>query len=127
VPGTDPVKYRTTYDAEFAQQMQPLFDRLALAAGGTAFAVALDLNGYAPAHTTRCSQPPTQDAVHDLAASRDRRIFDDPVSLHAAQNTRPFLLQSYTRDTGEHLVSLALPIRVRGRHWARCAASSRRS
>ena len=117
VPGTDPVKYRTTYDAEFAQQMQPLFDRLALAAGGTAFAVALDLNGYAPAHTTRCSQPPTQDAVHDLAASRDRRIFDDPVSLRAAQNTRPFLLQTYTRDTGEHLVSLALPIRVRGRHW----------
>ena len=117
IPGTDPVKYRTGYDGAFEQEVRPLLDRMGATAGGTAYAVALDLNGYAPTHVSACCQPPTGDRAHDLAASRDRRIFDDPVSRRAAQNTQPFLLQSYKRDTGEFLASLSLPIHVRGRHW----------
>ena len=117
IPGTDPARYRTGYDAAFEQEVRPLLDRLCASAGEVAYAVALDANGYAPTHTTRCSDVPTGDPAHDLAHCRDRRIFDDPASRRAVQNVQPFLLQSYKRDTGEFLASLSLPIHVRGRHW----------
>ena len=117
IPGTEPARYRTGYDAAVEAELRPLLDRLGTAAGGTAYAVVLDVNGYAPTHMTRCCDAPSGDPAHDLAQCRDRRIFDDPVSRRAAQNVQPFLLQSYKRDTGEFLASLSLPIHVRGRHW----------
>jgi methyl-accepting chemotaxis protein len=124
IPGADPARYRTGYDATFEQEVRPLLDRLCATAGGGASAVALDVNGYAPTHTTRCCDTPTGDPAHDLAFCRDRRIFDDPTSRRASQNIQPFLLQSYKRDTGEFLASLSLPIHVRGRHWgALCYAA----
>ena len=49
--------------------------------------------------------------------SRDKRIFDDPTGKRSAQNTNPFLLQTYARDTGEVLSDLSLPIFINERHW----------
>lgn len=45
------------------------------------------------------------------------RRFDDPIGLRSARNTKPFLVQTYSRDTGEVLSEISLPVMVDGRHW----------
>ena len=40
-----------------------------------------------------------------------------PTGLASGRNQRPFLLQTYRRDTGEILNDLSMPIRLQGRHW----------
>jgi methyl-accepting chemotaxis protein len=117
VANTAPQKYRTTYDAQCERRLQPLYDQLVADIAGGVFAVAVDVNAYAPTHNSKYSQPPTGDAQRDRVHSRDKRIFDDPTGLRAAKNSRPMLLQTYRRDTGELLGDLSMPIHVRGRHW----------
>jgi methyl-accepting chemotaxis protein len=76
-----------------------------------------DVNGYAPTHMSKASQPLTGNAQTDLANSRDKRLFNDPAGLKSARNTRPFLLHTYCRDTGEVMSEIALPVYVNGKHW----------
>ncbi|MDE1941527.1 MAG: methyl-accepting chemotaxis protein [Betaproteobacteria bacterium] len=117
IPGTAPQKYKTAYDDEFAQQMQPLCDRLVESVRGGIFALCVDENGYGPTHNAKYSRPPTGNPEIDVLASRDKRIFDDSTGLRAARNNQPFLLQTYMRDTGELLNDLSMPLHVQGRHW----------
>jgi len=49
--------------------------------------------------------------------NRTKRIFDDRTGIRAAQNTSPFLLQTYMRDTGEIMNDMSTPIIIDGRHW----------
>jgi methyl-accepting chemotaxis protein len=77
----------------------------------------MDSNGYAPAHNSKFSHPPTGDYEKDLAGTRHKRIFDDMVGLKLARNRAPSLFQTYLRDTGEILGDLSMPVLVRGRHW----------
>ncbi len=117
VAGSTPPKFHTTYDSAFEQEMRPLFDRMTAAFDGAGYTVAVDLNGYAPTHISRCSEPPSGDPERDLVWSRDKRIYDDHVCRRAATSQEPFLLQTYRRDTGEMMTDLSLPIVVDGRHW----------
>jgi len=117
IPGTDPQKFRTAYDAQCESLLQPLYDRWVEQTDGGAFALAVDVNAYAPTHNSRFSQRPTGRREVDLAASRDKRIFDDPTGARAGRNAMPLLLQTYRRDTGEILNDLSMPIMVAGRHW----------
>lgn len=117
VPGTDPQKYRTLYDAHCESSLRPLYDQLLEATPGGRFALCVDSNGFAPTHNSRYSRPLSGERQADLQQSRDKRIFADPTGLRAAGNQNPFLLQTYMRDTGEILSDLAMPILVNGRHW----------
>ncbi|OHX14241.1 methyl-accepting chemotaxis protein [Chromobacterium sphagni] len=117
IAGTTPAKYRTVYDGKLEKMLQPLLDRLVGLIPGGKFCVAVDGNGYAPTHNSWYSRPLSGDASKDLAESRDKRIFNDPAGLRAARNHQPFLLQTYSRDTGEVLSEVVLPLEVRGRHW----------
>ncbi|MGB1092044.1 MAG: methyl-accepting chemotaxis protein, partial [Oceanobacter sp.] len=78
---------------------------------------AVDINGYFPTHNKRFSHPVTGNYEKDLAQSRTKRIFNDRTGLRCGQNSRPFLLQTYKRDTGEVMHDVSVPILVRGRHW----------
>ncbi|WP_028454830.1 methyl-accepting chemotaxis protein [Chitinilyticum litopenaei] len=117
VPGTDPVKYQTGYCDAFVRELQPLYDELAKATAGGKFSLAVDVNGYGATHNSWYSKPPTGDRSIDLINSRDRRLFNDPAGLRAAQNTARFLLQTYARDTGEIMTEIDMPVHVNGRHW----------
>ena len=52
---------------------------------------------------------------------RNRRLFSDRAVTKVADNTKPFLLQTYRRDMGGGnfvlMKDLSSPIYVRGRHW----------
>jgi len=117
IPGTVPPKYHTRYDRQVESTLQRIFDQCAADVPGCRFCVMTDTNGYAPTHMSSASQPLSGDAERDLAFSRDKRIFNDVVGLRAARNTQPFLLHTYSRDTGEVLSEVALPVYVGGQHW----------
>lgn len=117
IPDSNPPRFHTGYDTQLEGDLQALYDALLQRLDGCLYALAVDTNGYAPAHNRRFSEPPTGDYEHDLAKSRHKRVFDDPVGIKLARNTKPFLFQSYLRDTGEVVNDLSMPIVIDGRHW----------
>lgn len=117
IPGITPAKYKTCYDDAFADAIQGLTDSLMNSLKSCSFVLCVDSNGYAPTHNSIYARGVTGDPQTDLVNSRDKRIFGDKDGLKSAKNTKPVLLHSYLRDTGEVLAEFALPIRVDKKHW----------
>jgi methyl-accepting chemotaxis protein len=117
IPGSNPPRYTTGYDAQVEADLQALYDEAMGRLEGCAYALAVDTKGYAPAHNKIFSEPPNGHYEHDLARTRHKRLFDDPVGRKLAANTKPTLFQCYLRDTGEVINDLSMPIHVNGRHW----------
>jgi len=117
VPGSAPPKFRLEYTEAFHRALQPLLDEIAQAIPQCVATCLVDLQGYAPTHQSRFAQPQTGNLTVDIAHCRHQRRFDDPIGLRSARNTKPFLLQTYSRDTGEVLSEISLPVKVNGRHW----------
>ena len=116
IPGTDPPKYHTRYDRYLDTALQAILDEY-LRDDQVVFAVLEDRNGYIPTHNTRYSQPLTGDREKDLLYSRTKRIFNDAVGMAAAKNRQELLKQVYTRDTGEVMWDISVPVSVNGKHW----------
>lgn len=117
ITGSKPAKYHTAYDLSLAKVSQPYFDQLVKETPGGKFALLVDTNGYGPTHNSWYSQPPTGRPEHDLVHSRDKRLFNDPAGLKAARNLNRFLLHTYSRDTGEIMTEMDVPIYVNQKHW----------
>ena len=145
--GFSPAKFHTAYDAAVDRQMMERMDAILQAEPGLTFALPFDLNAYAPAHNTGFSQAITGDPARDLVGNRTKRFFLDSdaltrasrmelaVDLPAEVLTRaqfraagarlarptddrhPFLLQTYARDTGAVLTTLAVPLYVKGERY----------
>jgi methyl-accepting chemotaxis protein len=117
IPKTNPQKYRTQYDQYFDEAMRPVIDGYQKKNSRIFFAIAVDRNGYLPTHNTKYAQPITGDTDYDAKWNRTKRIFNDTTGLAAASNKKPYLLQKYTRDTGEVMSDLSVPIYINGQHW----------
>ncbi len=145
--GFSPPKYHTAYDALVDWAMMERMDAVLAAEPGLTFALPFDLNVYAPAHNSVVSEDITGDAATDLAGNRTKRFFlDSPALTRAsrmelgvklptevltrqqiaargavltepAHDTRPFLLQTYARDTGAVLTTLSVPLYVKGQRY----------
>lgn len=116
IPGFDPPKYHTRYDAYLDKAILLLQDEL-LKFANIQYAVAQDVNGYLPTHNTRYNQPITGDPAKDLVGNRTKRIFSDDVGLKVGKNETPGLVQVYHRDTGQRIWDISSPIYVKGKHW----------
>jgi methyl-accepting chemotaxis protein len=117
IPNTEPQKFHTQYDRMTDGIIRPVIDKYLALDERFIFVVAVDRNGYLPTHNARYSQPLTGDGDHDTRWNRTKRIFNDRTGLAAAHNTKPILLQRYSRDTGEEIADLSVPIIIKGRHW----------
>ena len=117
IPGTNPKKYRTEYDAFTDRAVRPLLEEFLSHHGVASYAIAVNVEGYCPTHNLRYSQEPTGNYQVDLVKSRSKRIFNDRVGLCSASHDRKVLLQTYRRDTGEILHDLSVPLFVNGRRW----------
>ncbi|MFT6913748.1 MAG: methyl-accepting chemotaxis protein [Motiliproteus sp.] len=118
IPNTHPEKYQVSYGQQFERALQPLFDRFVKQRPEFIYAVAVDKNGYLPAHHSHLSKPLTGNYQTDILHSRHQKIYNsNRAEQRRAANTEPFLLQTYIRDTGEILNDLSLPIYVNGKHW----------
>jgi len=118
IPNTSPQKFDTGFTKAFIDKMQPFFDDDKPTISGCIYCLAVDRNGYLPAHHKFVSQPMTGDPQVDLLNSRHQRIyFNNETEKRRATHTQPLLLQTYMRDTGEILNDLSMPIYLNGRHW----------
>ncbi|MDO6564579.1 methyl-accepting chemotaxis protein [Amphritea sp. 1_MG-2023] len=116
--GRLPEKFDVSYADVFEQRMQPIFDGYLVAKPDLIYALPICLDGYAPAHHRKVSEPLTGDYEVDNVNSRHRRFFTGSrAEVRRTSNTAPFLLQTFVRDTGEVLNDLTFPIYVDGRHW----------
>ena len=110
IPNTNPQRYHTSYDAYTDKNLTRVQDSY-LMDDMIIYAVALDVNGYAPTHNS------ISKIGYGDNANRSKRIFDDPVGLAAVRNEETYLLQEYKRDTGEVIWDISAPIYVNGSHW----------
>ena len=117
IPKTNPLKHATRFD-QFTDRVLPeVQEKILLDLPQLIYAGAVDNQGYFPTHNKKFSQPLTGDYQTDLVNNRTKRIFSDRTGLRCGSNTKPFLLQTYKRDTGEVMHDLSAPIYVCGRHW----------
>ncbi len=117
IPKTNPQKHTTRFDSFTDRVLPPLQEAMLVAMPQLAYAGAVDNNGYFPSHNKKYSQPLTGNYDVDLVNNRTKRIFNDRTGLRCGASTKPFLLQTYKRDTGEVMHDLSVPIYVAGRHW----------
>jgi len=117
IPGSNPKRYTTAYDSQCDAELTRIYDDLLRNVPGVTYSLAVDTNGYAPAHNGVFSNAPSGDPAVDLVKCRHKRIFNDPVGLKLAKNQKSSLFQTYVRDTGEILNDLSMPVVINGRHW----------
>ncbi len=117
IPGTDPQKFHTQYDELTDGVLRPILDKYLNSDSRFIFVVAVDRNGYLPTHNSKYSKPMTDDNDYNTKWNRTKRIFNDRTGLAAARNKDAYLLQRYSRDTGEIMTDLSVPIFIKNRHW----------
>lgn len=121
IPNTEPQKYTTSFTDSFVEKMIPFFDGHRSRITNSIYVLAIDKNGYLPAHHKEFSQPFSGDPEKDLVYSRHQRIFlNNESEKRRCTHTKKMLMQTYMRDTGEILNDLSLPIYIDGRHWGAC-------
>jgi methyl-accepting chemotaxis protein len=121
ISGTDPKQYLTDYTAFTDRVLPQIQDPIQKSDPRIVFCVAWARGGYLPTHNPNYRHPQGRDPVWNNANCRNRRLFSDRAVKKVADNTRPFLLQTYRRDMGGGtfvlMKDLSSPILVRGRHW----------
>jgi methyl-accepting chemotaxis protein len=117
IPNTNPQKFTTKYDSFTDKTLPSIQEPILDIDSKIVLAGAVDKNGYFPTHNQRYSKALTGKYELDLANNRTKRIFDDRTGSRCGANTKPFLLQTYIRDTGEVMHDISAPIYVNGKHW----------
>ncbi len=117
IPKTSPSKYHTRFDGYTDQVLPAIQEALLPRHEGLVFAIACTPQGYVPTHNNVFSQALTGDTQVDAVQNRTKRKFDDRTGIRCGSHQQAVLLQTYTRDTGELMHDLSVPIMVRGRHW----------
>ncbi|WP_371916635.1 methyl-accepting chemotaxis protein [Pseudomonas sp. ATCC PTA-122608] len=117
IPNTRPSKYHTRFDGYTDQVLPAIQEALLPRHEGLVFAIACTPQGYVPTHNKVFSQTLTGDAQVDAVQNRTKRKFEDRTGIRCGSHQQAVLLQTYTRDTGELMHDLSVPITVNGRHW----------
>ncbi len=117
IPNTNPQKFRTQYDKLTDEVFRIILDKYLEMDKRLLFVVAVDRNGYLPTHNSKYTRPLTIDEDFNTKNNRTKRLFNDRTGLAAARNTAPHLIQKYSRDTGEMMADLSVPITIKGKHW----------
>ena len=116
-PGTNPTRYTTRFDRYADEVLPGIQEPLLERSDAVVYAIATTPDGYVPTHNRAFSQPPIGDPEIDKVKSRSKRLFNDRTGARCGSHERKVLLQTYSRDTGELMHDLSVPIMVNGRHW----------
>jgi methyl-accepting chemotaxis protein len=144
-PSFDPAKYGTSYDAAIDEELCQVLDRHADSNPILTAICVLDNNAFHIGYSRAGRAAITGSREIDRASNRIKRIFDDRTSLRCARvgldgadspssvliptmlesrenrrtakTRRPYLLQSYARDTGEVFNDLSVALYVQDRHY----------
>lgn len=116
IAGMQPPRFTTRFD-HYTDTVLPQLQEPLLQQDGLVYAIACTQQGYVPTHNNAFNQPLTGDIAHDTAHNRSKRMFDDRTGARCGSHQQRVLLQTYTRDTGELMHDLSVPIFVAGQHW----------
>lgn len=116
-PGTNPARYSTRFDRYADEVLPTIQEPLLERDDALVYVIATTPDGYVPTHNRAFSQPPIGDPEVDKVKSRSKRLFNDRTGGRCGSHQRKVLLQTYSRDTGELMHDLSVPIMVSGRHW----------
>ncbi|WP_425504235.1 methyl-accepting chemotaxis protein [Pseudomonas reactans] len=117
IANTSPSKYHTRFDGYTDQVLPAIQEALLPRHEGLVFAIACTPQGYVPTHNKAFSHALTGDVQVDAVQNRTKRKFEDRTGIRCGSHQQAVLLQTYTRDTGELMHDLSVPIIVKGRHW----------
>jgi methyl-accepting chemotaxis protein len=117
IPNVEPPKFHTRFDRLTDELFPSIQESILQQHSELVYAGAVDRNGYFPTHNKKFSADPTGDIKVDMPRSRSKRIFNDPVGKRCGNHTKPFLIQTYRRDTGEVMHDISTPIFVGGKQW----------
>lgn len=117
IANTSPAKFQTRFDRYTDKVLPAIQEPLLPRHEGLVFAIACTQQGYVPTHNKVFSQPLTGDIQVDTLQNRTKRKFADRTGIRCGSHQQAVLLQTYTRDTGELMHDLSVPIMVKGRHW----------
>lgn len=117
VANSRPAKFQTRFDRYTDQVLPAIQEPLLTRHDGLVFVIACTPQGYVPTHNAAFSHPLSGDLAVDMLRSRSKRKFDDRTGIRCGSHQQAVLLQTYTRDTGELMHDLSVPIMVKGRHW----------
>ncbi|XAZ52537.1 methyl-accepting chemotaxis protein [Pseudomonas simiae] len=117
IANTSPSKYHTRFDGYTDQVLPAIQEALLPRHEGLVFAIACTPQGYVPTHNKAFSHTLTGDVQVDAVQNRTKRKFEDRTGIRCGSHQQAVLLQTYTRDTGELMHDLSVPIMVKGRHW----------
>lgn len=142
----DPPKFGTAYDAKVDVELCAVVDRYTEMHPQFSALCVIDNNAFHVAHYRQMRAPITGHPRQDRAYNRIKRMFEGRtalrcgrvgllggeqlpprsgrrafeaagVSLRRPEGRRPYLVQSYARDTGEIFNDLSLALYVRGLHF----------
>lgn len=117
IANVTPKKYSTAFDKYADQVLVNIQEPILQHNKNTVFAITCTPEGYIPTHNVIYSKPLTGDTEHDYLHNRTKRIFNDRVGSRCGKHQNPLLLQTYIRETGEHMHDISVPIYVQGKHW----------
>lgn len=117
IANTNPKKYSTAFDTYADKVLSAVQEPILKNNKHTVFAITSTPQGYIPTHNIIYSKPLTGDYAHDYLHNRTKRIFNDRVGARCGNHQKPLLLQTYIRETGEHMHDISVPIYVHGKHW----------
>ena len=117
IANTHPKKYSTAFDKYTDQVLSTFQEPILQNNPHTVFAITCTQQGYIPTHNIIYSQPLTGNYEQDYLHNRTKRIFNDRVGARCGNHQKPLLLQTYIRETGEHMHDISVPIYVQGKHW----------
>ncbi len=119
IDGSSPQRRATRASGLFLE-LAPLLQAKLRPESRVARGELIDRQGF----VTLCvaSAPPSNDGLPELDAIRSGHFADDKVSLAAARNTRPYLLQGWSASSSggaeqDSLSGVVVPIQVAEQHW----------
>lgn len=117
IPSMQPPRFTTRFDQYTDTVLPQLQEPLLAQHEGLVYAIACTGEGYVPTHNAAFNLPLTGDPLHDTAHNRSKRKFDDRTGIRCGNHQQRLLLQTYSRDTGELMHDLSVPLFINGRHW----------
>lgn len=121
IPGSNPVRYRTTFCDWADQNWQPIDDRVADENPVVLMCSQSDMNGFLPTHLSNHSQKPTGDLAHDTEFCRNGKIIFGSIDKRAKESTDPYMMAVYRQEgDGKNYVvvrNIYAALTIGGRRW----------
>jgi len=116
IPGYDPPKFATKYDAFLDKLIQGLQDKF-LKIKNIEYAIAVDKHGYLPTCDTIRGVSTAKEGGKDRINGQTKCILKDDISVNSTKNKIEGFLQIYENSAGDTMWDISSPIFVKDKHW----------